>query len=87
MLAFARLMLILFIVLSVIYIALVIWSHAQRRAKLNAEWEQDPQGEREAFIAQGLEEYKRSFRRKLIWLVYIIPLVLIGTTIYVTNFM
>lgn len=85
--AFFRLMLGLFIVLSVIYIAIVLWSHSVRKAKLSAEWEENPTGARDEFIARGLEEYRGSFRRKLIWLVYIIPLVLIGTIIYVTNFM
>lgn len=88
MLALARLALIGFIVLTVIYVVLSIWSRRVRRGKLNAEWEEEGMsGDREAFIDEGLEDYDQSLRRKLILGVYIIPVTVVAVIIYIVNFM
>jgi len=85
--ALARLMLVGFIVLSVVYICLSLYSRAVRKGKLRAEWEEDSQGQTlDAFLDQGLEEYDRSLRRKLILSVYVIPVILVSVIIYLTNF-
>ena len=88
MFALARLAIVGFIVLTVIYVIVSIWSRQVRRGKLKAQWKEDGMtGDREAFIREGLEDYDDSFRRKLILLVYIIPVALVIAIIYVTNFM
>lgn len=43
-------------------------------------------GDRDAFIREGLEDYDDSFRRKLILLIYIVPVVLVAVTVYLVNF-
>lgn len=87
MAALARLLLILFVVQSVVYVSLSLYSRSVRRAKLEAEWDDEMRtGDREAFIRKGLEEYDGSLRRKLILGVYIIPILLIGIIIYFTNY-
>lgn len=93
MAALARFLLILFVALSVIYVSLSFYSRARRRDKLEAEWDEqaglpDAGGaeDREAFIREGLEQYDHSLRRRLILGVYVIPIVLVGTIIYLTNF-
>ncbi|RYH09106.1 hypothetical protein [Tropicimonas sp. IMCC6043] len=87
MAALARLLLILFVVLSVIYVSLSLYSRAERRDKLEREWDEEiGEGDRDAFIREGLEEYDHSLRRKLILGVYVVPILLIGTIIYLTNF-
>ncbi|WP_321186406.1 hypothetical protein [Aliiruegeria sabulilitoris] len=87
MAALARLLLILFVVLSVVYVSLSFYSRAIRRDKLEEEWDEEIRsGDREAFIREGLEEYDGSLRRKLILGVYIVPIVLIGIIIYFTNY-
>jgi hypothetical protein len=59
-----------------------------RRAKLRRRWQQKGlTGDRAAFIQRGLRQYDRSFRRKLILLVYIIPLGALMLLVYVINFM
>lgn len=88
MLGVARLFFILFVVLTVIYVSLSLYSRAQRRKKLEDRYHQEGMpGDKEAFIREGLEEYDDSIRRKLILGVYVIPLVGIAVLIYVTNFM
>lgn len=88
MLALARLVVFGFLILSVIYVCLSLYSRSVRRGKLEAEWDEEiKEGDREAFVKEGLEEYDGSLRRKLILGVYVIPIVLISFIIYATNFM
>lgn len=87
MLALLRLLGIGFVVLTVIYAALSLWSRRVRRRKLEAEWnEAQGPGGRAAFVEAGLAEYDQSLRRKLILGVYVVPLCLIGLIVYLTNF-
>ncbi|WP_068109419.1 hypothetical protein [Tropicimonas marinistellae] len=87
MFALARLVLILFVVLTIVYVSLSLYSRAVRRDKLEAEWDEEGQsGDREAFVRDGLEDYDQSLRRKLILGVYVVPILLIGTIIYFTNY-
>lgn len=81
-----RLLALLLIVLSVIYIVVSFWSRNVRRRKLAAHWDKKGlTGDRDAFIRRGLEHYDRSFRRKLILLVYILPLAAIAAILIISN--
>lgn len=83
-----RLVVMGFVVLTIIYICLSFYSRAVRRGKLEAQWEAEGQsGDRDAFVAQGLEAYNNSLRRKLILGVYIVPVCCVVILIYVINFM
>ncbi len=86
MLALGRLIVVGFVVLTIVYLCLSWYSRSVRRAKLEEEWHQDPQGDKEAFVTQGLEEYDGSLRRKLIWGVYVVPTLVVLLIIYLTNF-
>jgi len=87
MLAFAKLFLILMVALTVVYVSLSFYSRSVRRDKLEAEWDTGPgEGDRDAFVREGLKAYDGSLRRKLILGVYIVPLALIGFIVYATNF-
>lgn len=87
MFALARLMVIGFIVLTVIYVALSLHSRSVRRGKLERQWaEEGREGDQEAFVEAGLAEYDGSVRRKLILGVYVIPVLVVGVIIYLTNF-
>tara|TARA_R110002124_G_scaffold11974_6_gene56853 strand:+ start:22930 stop:23199 length:270 start_codon:yes stop_codon:yes gene_type:complete len=88
MLSLARLFLILFVVLTVIYVSVSLWSRQVRKRKLTREWREGETGgdDMQAFIRKGLEEYDDSFRRKLILLVYIVPVAVIAYIIYVVNY-
>lgn len=89
MFAMLRLFLVLMVVLSVIYVVVSIWSRRVRRRKLEDRWDSKDvlTVDRETFIQRGLRKYDNSFRRRLILLIYIIPLTLIMLIVYVTNFM
>ncbi|MGJ8618501.1 MAG: hypothetical protein ACSHWS_16785 [Sulfitobacter sp.] len=87
MFALARLVVIGFVVLTVIYVCLSLYSRAVRRGKLRKKWQDGPQKvDRETFVQRGLEKYDGSIRRKLILGVYIVPVVLVTLIIYLTNF-
>lgn len=93
MFALARLLVIGFVVLTIIYVCLSFYSRSVRKGKLEAEWieehgegDYDDDPKYEAFIDQGLKDYDGSLRRKLILGVYIIPVILMITMIYLMNF-
>ena len=54
-----RLAVIAFVVLSIIYVSLSLYSRAVRRGKLEEEWDAS-QGPREAFLEEGMREYDGS---------------------------
>lgn len=87
MLGLLRLVFIGFLVLTFFYVTISIWSRAVRRRKLKAAWDeaQGP-GDRSTFVREGMEDYEASLRPKLVLLVYIIPVVLVATIVYLTNF-
>jgi Ca2+/Na+ antiporter len=87
MLGLARLVIILLVALTIVYISLSLYSRSVRRRKLEAEWaEEGRTGDRDAFVREGLEDYDGSLRRKLILGVYVVPLALIALIIYLVNF-
>ena len=82
-----RILLMVFVVLTVIYVCLSLYSRAVRRDKLEAEWDEGGiETPRETFVQAGLREYDSSLRRKLILGVYVVPITLICLIIYLTNF-
>ncbi|MEM9850585.1 MAG: hypothetical protein AAF761_01160 [Pseudomonadota bacterium] len=88
MFAWARLLLIMLVAMTIVYWCLSWYSRSVRREKLEIEFDTGQiEGDREAYIRAGLDTYESSLRARLIWGVYIIPFVLIGVMIYVTNFM
>ena len=86
MFALLRLLVIGFVALSIVYICLSLYSRAVRRSKLKAEWDEDRDGDFDAFIDAGMAEYDGSLRKKLILGVYVVPLIVISVIIYLTNF-
>lgn len=87
MFALARLVFIGFIVLTVVYVCLSLYSRARRREKLEAAWDADGgPGSKASFVDAGLKEYDGSLRRKLILGVYVVPSLLVALIIYLTNF-
>lgn len=91
MFALLRLIGVGFVVLTIIYIALSLYSRSVRKGKLRAEWREQAQAgvaehSEEAFVDIGMIEYDNSLRRKLILGVYVVPTILVGVIIYLTNF-
>ncbi|WP_299151543.1 hypothetical protein [uncultured Tateyamaria sp.] len=85
--ALIRLFFIAFVVLSIVYLSLSLYSRSRARDRLEGEWdESDKTMPRDAFVREGLQDYDGSLRRKLIWGVYIVPMALVCLTIYLVNF-
>jgi len=85
--AFVRLVVFGFIALGIIYLSISLYSRSVRREKLEEAYDANPVAgmTRDAYVKQGIEDYNKSFRPKLIGLVFVIPPVIIGTIIYVIN--
>lgn len=87
MIALLRFFILGFVVLTVIYVSLSLYSRGVRRDKLRREWDDEiGTGDRAAFVREGLKDYDQSLRRKLILGVYVVPAIVIGTIIYVINY-
>lgn len=87
MIALLRFLLLGIVVLTVVYVCVSLYSRAVRRERLEREWDEEiREGDREAFIREGLEEYDGSLRRKLILGVYVIPMIVVATIVYIVNY-
>ncbi len=81
-----------FVILTVVYLLVSIYSRSVRREKLEKAWDTDPAREgaaiadRDAYIEAGMADYRGGLRRKLIWLVYIIPMAAVLATVYAVNY-
>ena len=90
MIALLRLSIFGFIALTVLYVCVSIYSRSVRREKLEKRWDAAP-GEggpeaRDAYIEKGMAEYQGGLRRKLIVLVYVVPITVVLVLLYLTNF-
>lgn len=88
--AFVRLVIIGFLALSVIYLSLSVYFRSVRRENLEEDWaEKHPDGgdrtQRDAYIETGMAEYAHSIRKRLVLLVYVIPVIAIAVIQYFTN--
>ncbi len=87
MFAILRAVVVAFIGLSVVYLLVSVYSRSVRREKLEKHFDAGGvEGARDAYIEEGMRAYEMGLRRRLIWLVYIIPMVVVGVTIYLVNY-
>jgi hypothetical protein len=86
-----RLAFFMYVGLTIIYFVTGIYSRSVRREKLEKEWDSDPahegapQSERTAFIEAGMVHYDTGLKRRLLWLIYILPTIGFAATIYYVN--
>ena len=80
-----------YIALTIIYFITGIYSRSVRREKLEKAWDTDPAREgatkaaRQAFIDGGMKAYDTGMKKRLLWLIYIIPTIAFAATIYFVN--
>lgn len=87
MIAMIRLAVFGFIGMTIMYVLLSIYSRSTRREALEKKWDADQgPGDRDEFIAAGMAAYEKGLRKKLIWLVYVIPTLAVIAAIYLLNF-
>jgi uncharacterized ion transporter superfamily protein YfcC len=81
-----RLILLALAVLTVVYFLVSIYSRSVRRERLEKRFDAGGvEGDRDAYIATGMQHYEHGLRKRLIWLVIILPLVAMALTVYVVN--
>lgn len=88
--AFLKLVGIGFVALTIIYWSVAIYARSLRKEKLEEEYDAAHAGAadsaaRDAFVATGLRAYQGSLRRKLIVLVYIVPVIVVAAIVYSVN--
>jgi len=88
MIAALRVFLVLFVLLSALYLALSARQRCRERHRLEAKFDAEGlKADREDYIKQGLEDFSHSLRYRLILGVYVVPILVVAALIYVMNFM
>ncbi len=86
MIIWVRNIVIIFLLLSAVFAVMSFLSRLKQRDRLNADFERsDKLLDKEEYIAKGLQKYNRSYRPKLIFSVYLVPLVVIGILLYLAS--
>ncbi|MDZ7709319.1 MAG: hypothetical protein U5K36_03910 [Roseovarius sp.] len=87
MLALMRLLIFGGIALGTLYLGLSWYLRSAHRARMEKDWEAAGRpGNRAAYIEEGMAQYERSLRRRLLWLVFILPVAAVMLLIWLTNF-
>jgi len=87
MLALLRLLIFGLIFLTAVYFGLSWYFRSERRRRMEQDWEAAGRpGSRDAYVEAGMEQYQQSLRRRLIWLVYVVPVTAVIVIIYITNY-
>ena len=87
MIAIIRLAVVGFVILSAVYWIVSVYSRSVRRERLEKRYDAGGiDGERDVYIEAGMQAYEHGLRRRLIWLVYVIPTVVISVTVYLVNY-
>ncbi len=82
-----RLAFVAFVLLTVIYLLVSVYSRSVRREKLEKRFDAGGvEGDRDAYIEAGMAQYRKGLRRRLILLVYVVPVISTAVTIYVVNY-
>jgi hypothetical protein len=85
--AFFRLIVVGFVVMTAFYFLISVYSRSLRREKLEKRWAAEGGiGDRDAYVEEGLKRYDASIRPKLVLLVYIVPTLVIAVLFYLINF-
>jgi hypothetical protein len=95
MIAIFRLALFGIIAMSIMYVVISIYSRSVRREKLEKAYDsgeatrdlpEDVMPDRDAYIEAGMVAYNKGLKRRLIWLVFVIPTVVVAVTVYLVNY-
>lgn len=72
--------------LTVVYFIAGVYSRSVRREKLEKRWvSQGLAGDRDAWIEEGMRAYEKGLKKRLLWLIYILPMLAFCATIYFIN--
>lgn len=87
---FVRLVVGGFVVLTIVYFCVSLYSRSVRRERLENWWAEENPGSddmaaRDDYVSRGLAEYDSSLRKRLILLVYVVPTIVVGVIMYMIN--
>lgn len=87
MIGFFKLAVFGFLALTVLYLLLSVYFRSLERERLEKEWDAGGiAGDRDDHVTRGVNAYNHSLRRKLVWLVYIIPTITVAALVWILNF-
>ncbi|MFN4155698.1 MAG: hypothetical protein ACK4HF_13670 [Paracoccaceae bacterium] len=73
--------------LTVVFFIMRIYLRSVRRERLEKRFDAGGiEGDRAAYIERGMAMYERGLKKRLLWLIYIIPTVAVLATLYILNF-
>ena len=85
-LGWLRLGLFALIGLTVVYVLTSIYSRSVRRERLEKRWVAEGLvGDRDAWIETGMKAYEKGLKRRLLWLIYILPMLAFAAIVYFVN--
>jgi Mg2+/citrate symporter len=83
---FLRVMLAFLVVLIALHLILRVVLRLSERRRLAEAWEAgDRRVDRDIFMAEGMAAYDRSLRKRLLWLVIILPMAALALLLYLVN--
>lgn len=91
MIIWVRNIVLIFVLLSIVYAFLSFRASLRQRSKLDAEYliledkKAEAKPDKDEFIAKGMQSYHKSFRPKLLFGVFLIPLAVITVLIYLAQ--
>lgn len=85
-------MLVGFVVLSIAYVLVSIYERSVKRQSLESDYDtglaQDVGADtRDEYISGGMAAYRGSLQRRMLLLIYVIPMIAVAVTAYVVNLM
>ena len=87
MMAAARFLIMGFAVLTIIYLCLWLYFRAARREELETEWLERGEGDRNDYVARGLQRQAPGLRDRLLAIVYGGPILLFFFLVFATDYM
>jgi hypothetical protein len=74
------------LLLSVVHLLVTLYARSVHRERLEKEWDAGGvPGDRDDYVARGMTAYEHSLRRRMIVLVYVVPVVAVVTIIFLIN--
>jgi hypothetical protein len=85
--ALGRLVLVMLVISTIAYVSLWFYARAAQREWLERAWEEEGRpGSLETYVDEGMESRRLALQRKLLLGVYVVPIVVVTTLVYLTNY-
>lgn len=80
-----------FIGLTLVYVLVGIYARSLQREALERDWDSNPANEdalpsdRKTFVENGMGDYEKGLKKRLLLLIYVLPVVAVIATAYAIN--